>query len=154
MKTAKFLGNCQICEGDFKARKGVMVHHGYKRPGHGYIVGDCPGVAELPYEQSCEIIKGQLVSAKAALGHTSAYLAKLEAREVTHFTTYRHSHLRGEMIEKDYALGVSDVWQFHDAYRVLKQETHSRVKGIESMIARFEARIAAWELKPLRQVEA
>lgn len=43
-------GECQVCEGwQCMTRDGKMVHHGYRRPGHGSIVGDCFGVGHLPY---------------------------------------------------------------------------------------------------------
>jgi len=48
---------CQICEGDFamkeRARntkaRGHLVHHGFKRPGDGYLYGQCPGAHHLPF---------------------------------------------------------------------------------------------------------
>lgn len=48
--STRFVGWCPVCEGDFKVRSNVLVHHGYQRPGIGYIVGDCPGVGREPYE--------------------------------------------------------------------------------------------------------
>lgn len=46
--TTRYIGNCQICEGEQKLHDGRMVHHGYKRPGDGQIDGDCPGVHADP----------------------------------------------------------------------------------------------------------
>lgn len=41
---------CQICENrQCMTRDGRMVHHGYQRPGDGYIHGDCMGVGYLPF---------------------------------------------------------------------------------------------------------
>ena len=41
---------CQVCERTQALTKdGVLVHHGYERPGHGWIVGDCFGVGHKPY---------------------------------------------------------------------------------------------------------
>lgn len=51
----KNLGTCPCCFRSQKTIKGAkMVHHGYQRPGHGYIVGDCFGVKFPRYEDSCE----------------------------------------------------------------------------------------------------
>jgi len=48
-------GKCPVCGGDYKRTHGnKMVHHGYERPGDGYIHGDCYGVGYLPYEVSDE----------------------------------------------------------------------------------------------------
>lgn len=46
------VGHCAVCARVQKLRKGVMVQHGYTRPGRGYIVGPCFGVAYPPYEAS------------------------------------------------------------------------------------------------------
>lgn len=63
-------GECQVC-----ARKqcltggGALVHHGYRRPGYGSIVGDCFGVGHLPYPKTDELeletsrLKGQIAGA-------------------------------------------------------------------------------------------
>lgn len=41
---------CQICEREQAlTTDGKMVHHGYERPGHGWIIGDCFGVGHKPY---------------------------------------------------------------------------------------------------------
>lgn len=65
---------CQICE-----RKqaldlhGNLVHHGYKRPGWGYIQGDCMGVNHKPYpatdalEIYLQTIKGYLKNCQITL---------------------------------------------------------------------------------------
>lgn len=57
MKTTKFTGTCQGCFATHSLIGGVLVHHGYRRPGVGYIIGDCAGVGDQPYEISCELTK-------------------------------------------------------------------------------------------------
>lgn len=63
----RHVGNCQICEGDQKLLDSRMVHHGYRRPGDGVIHGDCPGVGEVPYEVSCDLIKSHKTGLEAML---------------------------------------------------------------------------------------
>lgn len=46
------LGTCGICQREIAIENGLLVHHGYKRPGIGVIVGDCFGVGYEPYERS------------------------------------------------------------------------------------------------------
>jgi hypothetical protein len=53
----RYIGRCGVCEGDYKLLSGRLVHHGYRRPGHGYIVGDCFGVARLPYPATDALIE-------------------------------------------------------------------------------------------------
>ena len=50
VERVKPVAECQVCEGQ-QARNadGTMVHHGYQRPGHGFIVGDCCGVNHQPF---------------------------------------------------------------------------------------------------------
>lgn len=48
-------GECQICQRRFLLdSRGNLVLHGYQRPGHGYIVGDCFGVGYPPWEVSSD----------------------------------------------------------------------------------------------------
>jgi len=42
--STRYIGWCPVCERDIKVRDDVLVHHGYQRPGVGYIIGDCVGV--------------------------------------------------------------------------------------------------------------
>jgi len=47
-KSAK--AECQVCElSQCLTKDGVLVHHGYERPGDGWIHGDCFGVAHKPF---------------------------------------------------------------------------------------------------------
>lgn len=43
---------CQICGRPILAETGVIAHHGYKRPGHGWQTASCYGARELPFEKS------------------------------------------------------------------------------------------------------
>lgn len=43
---------CQVCANAILANKGVIAHHGYQRPGHGWQTDSCMGARELPYEVS------------------------------------------------------------------------------------------------------
>lgn len=50
--STRYIGTCPVCSRDIKVRDGKLVHHGYERPGHGYIEGDCFGVGYEPHETS------------------------------------------------------------------------------------------------------
>lgn len=47
-------GTCPFCFRNVKLRKGLIVLHGYKRPGWGEVYGRCAGVGWEPYERSPE----------------------------------------------------------------------------------------------------
>ena len=48
--------HCQICERVIKDSKGVIAHHGYKRPNPGWQTSSCMGARHLPYEKSRDLI--------------------------------------------------------------------------------------------------
>lgn len=51
-ETTRHIGLCPVCMRRIKVRGGLLVHHGYTRPGYGEIEGDCFGVHRAPYELS------------------------------------------------------------------------------------------------------
>lgn len=59
-------GHCQLCGHLQKLPGGRLSLHGYSVT-HGYFSGTCSGARELPYEQSCELVKKSIVRAQAAL---------------------------------------------------------------------------------------
>jgi hypothetical protein len=68
---------CQICGRAIKANTGVIAHHGYNRPGHGWQTSSCLGARFQPYEVSraripevieiWEAMKAQREASRAAL---------------------------------------------------------------------------------------
>lgn len=42
-------GECQVCERMMAEKGGLLSHHGYKRPGWGWLVGGCPGSLRAPF---------------------------------------------------------------------------------------------------------
>lgn len=56
--STRYIGTCAACERRIKVQDNLLVHHGYRRPGHGSIVGDCYGVHKPPHELSPEVAEG------------------------------------------------------------------------------------------------
>lgn len=153
MTTAtRHIGNCQICEGDFKVHLGTMVHHGYQRPGHGYIVGDCGGVNQLPYEVSCELIKSYKAGLETFLTEKKAALVDLEAGKVTRITTSRQGR-NGQIEKKVFVAGVTSLYTWLDAVSNRTYDLKSTIRQVKFDIERMTKRIADWEPKPIRTVE-
>lgn len=48
---------CQICARAIKAKRGIIAHHGYLRPGHGWQTSSCLGARYAPLEVSRDRIK-------------------------------------------------------------------------------------------------
>lgn len=55
---------------------GLLSLHGYT-VSHGYFSGTCVGSKELPFEQSCELVKLFITSAQSSLDNTLAFQAAL-----------------------------------------------------------------------------
>lgn len=150
----RYVGSCQICEGEFKLTTDhVMVHHGYKRPGHGFIVGDCMAVGAPAYEQSCEVLKAYTAGIRKTLEDKRSYQAKLLAHEVKVIPRATWPNGRG--------FNARPVWvdthegepEFARAYESAKYQVEADIRNYEREVARCEARIAAWKLLPVRTVE-
>ena len=60
----------------------TLVLHGYQRPGDGWIVGDCSGHGEEPYELSCEYTKAWRASVEQMIARCRETLAALRADKV------------------------------------------------------------------------
>lgn len=74
-------GTCQVCFKRQKTRDGLMVLHGYQRPGHGYIVGECWGVSYPPFEISAERTQAFLDELQRIKRQKEEHLHKLQANE-------------------------------------------------------------------------
>lgn len=59
MKKATHQGHCQLCGNLQKLPSGVLSNHGYMVRWQ-MFTGTCRGSGELPYEQSCDLIKRQI----------------------------------------------------------------------------------------------
>jgi len=68
----------------WKLRAGALVHHGYLRPGHGNIVGDCPGVGLRPYEETCDDIRAWMSCTIGRIESLTARSEQIEAMQVSH----------------------------------------------------------------------
>lgn len=94
---------------------GRLVHHGYQRPGHGSIVGDCNGVGELPWERSPE-------GAKWALEGNLLRSERLTDRLIG------AGYFRLHVDERNATGKVETVWIFPDDPRWAEAETIAKHK--------------------------
>lgn len=147
----RLVGTCQICEGEFKLDQSAhMVHHGYKRPGRGYIVGDCAAVGHPAYEQSCELLKSYTRGLHNLLAESRERLRQLEAGEVT--TLSETTRPRYNQPEETHTYKVGDREFGRVLHNNISQKTQL-CRWLVDDIKRCEARIAAWKLQPIRTLE-
>jgi hypothetical protein len=57
-KTTAETKTCQICGRGIKMVRGHIAHHGYQRPGEGWQTASCYGARALPFEVSCDLLRG------------------------------------------------------------------------------------------------
>lgn len=138
-------GTCPICMGIYKVRGGKLVHHGYQRPGHGYIVGDCFGVHWPPYESShavCDAYKKMLVKWTEASRERIAYL---EARKPDHLTS---QNWRKQDVS--YPRGTAEYEQIRSS-SIRREE--QQIGMMRHDDARMNELIKAWKEKPLLEID-
>lgn len=147
----RHLGHCQICEGEFKLHEGNLVHHGYRRPGYGYIVGDCYGVAHLSYQKSCELVKKYLEIVQGWLKNSNNHLQELIEGSVTTLMVQVWAHGSKEPKVVNKSEKTEREWNtlIDRKIKITKYE----IRNIEHDIQRLEKRIADWKLTETRTVE-
>jgi hypothetical protein len=150
---SRLIGNCQVCARDQKLHSERMVHHGYKRPGHGFIEGDCPGVGEVPYETSCDLIKSYKLRVENHRVSLIAYLGDLKAGKITHLTELRSKGFRQGHEIVEHVAGVTEPGLWSRVVDSKISEVTMNIGQCESEIERCARRITAWKLVPIRTVE-
>jgi hypothetical protein len=162
-------GICPCCFGDYvvhrteiaETQKGKiltsekleMVHHGYERPGIGYIVGDCYGVGFEPFEVSCEGTKAWLRVIQSALTQRQDALAHLDTRdEITVDIKVRRNFRTGKSeIERKTLKRGEDGFDRAIARRRI--ELTAEITKIEHDIVEYGKRIVNWAPQPWPRVQ-
>lgn len=136
-------GECQICTNRQIVQKELLVLHGYERPGHGSVNGECYGRGYPPYEVSCDRLRwyieiflaGELERVRAAR-HELPSLPQL-SRQIYVGQEFGRAKYRTEWVKRG-ALGFS---QLEDAER---RNLELRINSLEFEIQRQGLRLAAW----------
>lgn len=146
---ATHYGTCSVCFGQFKVepKSGKMVDHGYKRPGHGEQVGQCPGVGFEPYEVSSKGTQAYLAVLQSRVVDEKKYLVKLQAGEVKTFYVYKGPVEVVKEGEPRYPL-------------VLRQRIRDcewSIKDLTNQVHLYSEKVSTWapgSLVPVEQVES
>ena len=75
-------GTCQICGKSYRIPKGILSHHGFRRPGEGYQTSSCYGARDLPLEVSNFLLLNHIEETKKS----AEQLELLAAFPVTDYT--------------------------------------------------------------------
>lgn len=156
------VGCCPVCFGDFvvhrtdiaETRSGTivtsekrsMVHHGYERPGYGYIVGDCHGVGFEPFEISCEGTRSWLNQLNGVLNYRREALRQLDLRDeiVVDMVVRRVRHGRHYRNEIEKKIIKRDEDGFKQAVEERRRELTSQIGKIERDIEMYTDKIRTW----------
>lgn len=101
---------CQICEREQAINaNGSLVHHGYRRPGWGFIVGDCMGTDHQPYPCT-DALEKYLIAVDAHIDRITKRLAKLPT-----LTTYEYKYIdrtSGKKEEKTRTINKGEEYRY------------------------------------------
>lgn len=162
-------GTCQCCFNPQKVSKGggkMMSLHGYQRPGCGYIIGDCMGQGEQPYEVSCELTKKLRTMVQGMLESAQERLRELNANEVEELVAsiktnekekdkygYNRTKYTNVMVKRGAEASQNPYfpespWErvpsFEDLRESAIRATESRIRQMTSHIEFLTVKITAW----------
>ena len=166
-RTATHEGECGVCERRFSIGRvdERLALHGFRRPGGGWLLGECPGQNRLPVERSTEtLVLLETLARKHAEAEeeTLAFLRSEEVKELHFEIRHRDSYnlprtathagrFESVIVRKgdgaDYTRGIP---AFDDLLsgKIKKAETDAR--NARDMEKRAQTRIAAWAPSALR----
>lgn len=140
-RTRENTGSCPVCFQNIKLRSGKIVLHGYQRPGHGQVVGNCFGMGYEPYERSDRGMKDYLKKElEPALKKVKELLRKLKSGKVDVLL------VRSTWSEKTITPDDPD-WERQLKKQIANAEL--REESLEVEVKVFEKLIQYWKERPL-----
>lgn len=133
-------GNCQICGRSIGIKAGVIAHHGYERPGHGWQTSSCFGARRLPYEKDRGAIAEYIEILKSDVPRLTAVVDRLESPDFNENLIVSRKHYRS--VVTDTLEPGSRKWEA--ARQAQITNTKQRLAAIPEEIAYFEKRYADW----------
>jgi hypothetical protein len=140
-------GECQICEREQALSKdGLLVNHGYTRPGCGFIVGNCYGVKYPTYAKSCERLTQYHAMVLYIIEDKKDSLAGVDSRsELSEKVNDRTKPLGYGRYEQKTIYHANGTREFAALAKILKARLESEIKHAEYELERAAKRIAAWK---------
>lgn len=150
--TLRLVGTCPVCERQQKVTpQHRMVHHGYRRPGIGSIIGDCFGVGYPAYEissEGCSAYRERLAEWRASAERA---LARYRSRPETVAT---EPNFRGQV--HTFRRDSSDREERHRYETTLRNMTSGAeytIREIDSSDRRMVELIERWAPAPLVEID-
>lgn len=149
--------HCQICERAILSNTGVVAHHGYQRPGHGWQTASCFGARYRPYEVACDALPPAIESLASYIAGRETALRKLKAypprgierrdynNRYNHYE-YPRTYLRPANFDKTNrpaAYGRDD--KYAQLYFTEISEIEMHIANANADLKRLRQRLAAWK---------
>ena len=144
---------CQICERKQATDKdGTLGHHGYKRPGWGFIQGDCMGESYKPYPAT-DALERYLVMLKNYIISNQESLANLPNVKGLPYTFTVGSFKNSQKVDVTVLRGAEPYYQWNGAgginipafeylETIARHQLESNIDFAKKDQARVEQRIA------------
>ncbi|AVH85000.1 hypothetical protein RsoM2USA_71 [Ralstonia phage RsoM2USA] len=150
-RTRENTGTCGICCKEQKlSKQGNLVHHGFTKPGFGYIQGDCFGVGFKPYElsaQACksyiEVLTRMMNDNKAALRrHQNGEILTLSVQTKTYKIIMGHKVYDTKLVNKG-------TPEFDQAQKIMIAKLQGEIRKLQTHIVFYQERVDNWKLDTL-----
>ena len=151
LKTRK-LGYCPICERDIKLDgRDKLVHHGYERPGYGYIVGDCLAVYRDPYEVNCDVVRDYRDALTARLDECEKTIRRLKRKPASLKVT-KVEYVNFRRVNKVVTVKKGDDLYERERENLIRERQYE-IRNLKREVERCDKLIAEWKPQPIRTWE-
>lgn len=130
----KVVKTCPCCFRQIAVVRGTMAHHGYKRPGHGWQTGSCPGIRFKPLEVSNEGLVWLIESYREELASCETALAN---QDQLHMLMVR----RGVGVAKI----TPDMPEWEQELRIWRAQIESQIRGLKGSLTYCAKVLAEWK---------
>lgn len=143
-------GACPVCMGDFAVdARTRVVHHGYTRPGHGYIVGDCIGVHYSPWEVAADGAVAAIVEMGHRLENAERRLVTLPSVQTLHIDNPSYYERRAGRL---FIVITSTDSRFARELEHAIARQRQEIGYIRDTIDMLRARVATWKPQPFPRI--
>lgn len=143
-RTRENTGTCGVCGCEHKLdAAGRLVNHGFTRPGHGYIVGNCFGVGYEPFELSSKAVDDYIEVLTKTLSRYELYVSKLKNGEIKEIKAFVYNRKERKKVIKHFDLGDEG---FDDVLKAEIVEYSRNVEFIKRDIDIYTEKSNNWKL--------
>lgn len=144
--------HCQICERDIYANnlKGLIAHHGYRRPGYGEQTSSCYGARWQPFEESRSAIPHYITVLKVAIEETEDHIARTKGAAYS-WSEHREKKKPKHMLDFDVVHfkpqpeNPEEHKKYLDALARRLRGEEGRLKALNGEVTRLQARHDNWK---------